>query len=218
MIKSRQYFSDLHLGAAVEMAQLLASKPSEQQRGAFALGAIFLSVAFLEAKISELLADAIDNPSEEQMLSEVASLLAQGAPIPDKQPTLDKYQQTLHGCKREQFDKGSDPFQSAALAIRVRNALIHYKPEWVTSNQPRNLDTALKAKLQDSYSLNVTPKGTWSDFIGGFPHECLTRTYALWTIRACSSFDDDFFVRMDPLLDDWVWAERDRLANLIAPI
>ncbi len=225
LIQSRRYFSDLHLNAAVETTLLLARESSEQRSRAFALSAIFLSVAFLEAKINELLEDVRDSgessrtlvPAEERSLHEVGRLLAKGTGIPDNlDRTLDKYQQTLDGCLRETFDKGADPYQSARLAIKVRNELIHYQPTWVSSNQPRDLDKELKAKLQDSFFLNVTPKNVWSNYIGGFSHECLTHDYALWTIKKCASFVDQFFVRMSPLLDRWNWADRDRLASEIA--
>ena len=223
VILSRQYFSDLHLNAAVETTLLLARESSEQRSRAFALSAIFLSVAFLEAKINELLEDVVDSresshgrmPPHERPLHEVGRLLAEAEIAGERDPTLCKYQKTVEGCKRGKFDKGADPYQSAHLAIDVRNALIHYRPTWVSSNQHGELDTPLKAKLGDRFFLNVTPKNVWSNYIGGFPHECLTHDYALWTIKACASFVDRFFARMTPLLDTWHCADRDRLASEI---
>ena len=224
VIQSRRYFSDLHLNAAVETTLLLARESSEQRSRAFALSAIFLSVAFLEAKINELLEDVNDSSDsshslmapQERPLNEVRRLLAEEPRIHERAPTLNKYQQTLDGCKRSKFNEEVDPYESTRLAIDVRNALIHYRPTWVSSNQPRDLDRALKTKLQDSFFLNVTPKNVSSNYIGGFPHECVTHDYALWTIKACASFVDQFFTRMSPLLDTWNWADRDRLASEIS--
>ena len=219
MVQSRQYFSEVHLNAAVEMANMLYRGPSQQQSSAFAVSVIFLSVAFLEAKINELLADVTesgDNPIDRGRLGEVSRLLATGPVIDDKSYAPQKYQLTLDRCNRQQFDERADPYDSATLVIRVRNRFVHYRPTWKSSNQPLDLDTALKAKLQDSFFLHVTPEGYWSDVIGGFPHACLTHDFALWTVRACVSFVDDFFARMGPLLDGWVWASRERLAKQIS--
>src|SRR5208282_1016557 len=76
---------------------------------------------------------------------------------------LEKYQVALTLLGKEQFEKRSDPYQSARLVIDLRNRIVHYKPitHEITmddeSVQTDDLERALKGKF------NTNP------FSGDFP-------------------------------------------------
>src|SRR5262249_45431182 len=90
---------------------------------------------------------------------------------------------------KDPFKPGEDPYQSANNVIKLRDALVHYKPEWDDeSGQHQNLENRLRAK----FALNpYAPTGSlW------FPHQCLGAGCANWAVAKTRSFSDEFCVRL----------------------
>lgn len=53
--------------------------------------------------------------------------LAPLAEVIDSQQTLHRFELILHLLQRPALDRGSEPYQSAALVVRLRNEITHYK-------------------------------------------------------------------------------------------
>jgi hypothetical protein len=75
---------------------------------------------------------------------EARALLAPIAKIVDDQPTVDRFNLILHLLRRPPFPKGAEPYQSAALLIRLRNEIVHYKSAWGNEVDSKKLYSILK--------------------------------------------------------------------------
>lgn len=221
-IHSRVYLSTGHLKNAAHFARLTGEieqhtkftwgtfKPHE----AYAMGAVLSSVAFLEAAVNELYADAADDshPSEivrsigegyaMEMPKDVRGLLAglwgterfrMGA------RTLEKYEIALRIAGAAGFDRGTQPYQDVALLIKLRNALIHFEPQ--SHHEGEDEPTRFEEKLSGKFSLNplaappINPLG--KDPLQPFlPHKCLGYGCAMWALQSSVAFTEEFFSRM----------------------
>ena len=48
----------------------------------------------------------------------------------DRLPILEKYQMAIFLAGKEPLPEGREPYQPADLLIALRNALVHFRPEW----------------------------------------------------------------------------------------
>jgi hypothetical protein len=93
---------------------------------------IFATVAYLEADINEFFADAAEEGATDGIANDpvVLARIRAAWGLENRSPVLDKYDLTLALCDQPTFDKGAAPYQAVALLIRLRSALIHFKPDW----------------------------------------------------------------------------------------
>jgi hypothetical protein len=220
---SRAYLSVGHLKNAAHFARLTGEVERHKRfvwgtikpHDAYAMGAVLSSVAFVEAAVNEVYADAADDshPMEvmriigegyaERMPEELRSLLA-GLWNTQRwrmtASTLDKYQVALGFAGAERFDPGAAPFQDVRLLIQLRNALVHFEP---TSHhegisEPSRLERSLTGKF-DPNPLAAFPVGSRPDdpVVPFLPDRCLGHGCALWTLRSSVAFTQEFFTRMD---------------------
>ena len=129
---------------------------------------ILMSVAALESKINELFLDAVDkNRLVFRGVEEwVTDTLQELWPVLEEKSTLLKYQLALTVCKKEKFDKGQNPYQDTDRLITLRNALVHYKPEWDTVlKEHRKLESCLKGRFE------ISPFSHVNDTF--FPNKCI---------------------------------------------
>ena len=220
---SRVYLSIVHLKNAARFTRLTGEIEQHTEfswgifdpHEAYAMGAILSSVAFLEATVNELYADAADNshPSEimrsigegyaMEMQKDVRGLLAglwgtkrfrMGA------RTLEKYETALEISGAAEFDKGAQPYQDVALLIQLRNALIHFKPQ--SHHEGENEPTQFEKRLNGKFPLNplamppINPLG--ADPLQPFlPHKCLGYGCAMWALKSSVTFTEEFFSKME---------------------
>jgi len=196
---AKHNFSRQHLRAGSHFSCLAAAreksdKPTEEERAqhrAYVTGAIVFSVAFLEASINELYLEAIDRDlgTLSGLSATQTSALAEFWEIVENLPVLKKYQLALVICGKEKFDSGAEPYQGTDALVRVRNALVHYRPEW--SHEVEN-HQKLQDRLQNRFSLNPFAAGAalW------FPHQCLGAGCASWAIQHATRFMTDFCTRL----------------------
>lgn len=52
------------------------------------------------------------------------------ADMVDRESVLERYATVLHLLNKQAIDRGGGPWQEAALVIRLRNELVHYKSRW----------------------------------------------------------------------------------------
>ena len=219
---SRVYLSIGHLKNAAHFARLTGEleqhtefvwgtfKPHE----AYAMGAVLSSVAFLEAAVNELYADAADVSHPDEIMRDIGEGYAMDMPKDLRgllaglwntekfrigARTLEKYEVVLKVAGGEEFDKGSTPYQDVALLIKLRNALIHFEP--ASHHEGNEEPTGLEAKLTGKFPLNpiaappINPLGN-DPLLPFLPDRCLGHGCALWALRSCVAFDKEFFSRM----------------------
>jgi hypothetical protein len=110
------------------------------------------------------------------------------ASTPEEMSTLDKYQIVLALCRRELFNKGKSPYQEVNLLRLLRNNLIHYEPEWVSSHPQK-----IEKQLMDKFELNPFFKKVKNSPF--FPFRCLSHGCAEWALRSALAFVDIFYKR-----------------------
>jgi hypothetical protein len=173
---------------------------------AYVTGAIFFAVSFLEATINELFADTADDtmvkidsnlwqlePKAISMMANFWKIAIKGKP---RFSILEKYQVALILTDKPKFDTDINPYQDVSHLVNLRNALIHYKPEWIphlsgtnkNEMDPHKFEKMLKVKFKEN-----PMAGVGDPF---FPDKCLGHGCAEWAVRSSINFVDDFFSRL----------------------
>ena len=158
---------------------------------AYVTGSITLSIASLESTINETFLEAVHGNKAlfAHLQSNVPDLLCELWGQAERFSILEKYQIVLALSEKAKFGKGTPPYQDADSAIRLRNALVHYKPEWDDDvKEHKKLESRLKSK----FKLNpFTQPGQ-----AFFPHRCLSHGCAEWVVKSCIKFIEDFYQKM----------------------
>lgn len=203
-VKMRTYYSSYHLWAArhfagfakgIEAARVERPRFDIEHR-AYVTGSIFSAVGFLEAAINELYQDVADAHE-----GYVASLDVDCKRIMSEfwdrtegrnrsyVSLLDKYQNALTFLRKQQFKSGQKPYQDAALVVKLRNELVHYKPRSLGGDTEHTLARQLRGKFDDNVLMTVSGN-PW------FPDKCLGHGCADWSVRSVFDFANDFFARI----------------------
>jgi len=188
-----------HLLAAGTYAAQVATVECEhdgQPLGSFwheifqnSLGVVTLSVAALECYANELwFEQAPVRPTINETAAEKISELI------DRESVLDKYSLALSIYKGNSLDFGCTQVQNVDALIKLRNAVVHFRPEWFGSEAKHNkLSKQLNGKFTPSQFFQNEPL---------FPRAWATRSFASWAIRSSVSFIDYFYLeanRTNPL-------------------
>lgn len=196
-IVMRNYLSTHHLYAAryaAADARAVESVHSGESRfdirhRAYVMSAITESVAFLEAAINEIYQDAADeehsyvgglSPRCLQLMAGLWNATDKG-----RMDVLDKFDLALLFAERPRFERGSAPYQDAAVLIRLRNYLVHYKPEGVSADTAHKLGAALQGK----FAASVLLSGSGNPW---FPDQALSAGCAEWSWRSARALTDAF--------------------------
>jgi hypothetical protein len=220
-VGSRHYFATEHLWNARHQARLCQERenflvsenryqPDIEQR-TLAVSSVLASVAFLEALVNEVWQDAADTPSDET--NQRLKGLSQGAvarlrelwlseSVERALSILDKYRVALVCAEKPPLDTGRDPFQSVQIAIQLRNALVHFKPELQWHDETHQLEARLKSKITE----NPLPLGDpW------YPNKALGAGLAEWAWQRCRDFANEWWkligLERDYLEDFAHWPE-----------
>jgi len=158
---------------------------------AYVIGAIVLSVSFLESTVNELFLQAVhkNNNFFSHLAPNVPNLLCELWEQSSRLPILDKYQKILTTCGKKEFEKGRAPYQDVDSVIRLRNSLVHYKPEWDDEeNEHKKLESRLKSKFP--------PNPFAGKSQAFFPHKCLGHGCTEWAIQNSIKFVEAFYQRL----------------------
>jgi len=143
-------------------------------------GAIFTSVAALESYANELFVD-YDSVFPELRQNIMAKLWE----LYEQKPTLEKYEFALLLKDGSAFNKGASPYQDVALIIKLRNALVHFKPEWFSQQEEH-------AKV----SKHLKNKAIMSPFFHSseplFPRGWASHATVKWVIESTLTFILEF--------------------------
>lgn len=205
-VGSRHYFASEHLWNARHLARLCqeredelvaqnADHPDMEQRS-LCVSSVLASVAFLEALVNEVWQDAADTRADgdNQRLAglsrlEVARLreLWQSDGVERNLKILDKYSVALVAADKPALDKGREPFGSVRVAVRLRNALVHFIPELQWHDEEHELEQALRGKFAE----NPLPiLGSW------YPHKALGAGCAQWAWQKGLDFAKEWWQQM----------------------
>lgn len=192
-----------HVHASAHFARLSADleksysgkvpQKQDTKHRAYVTGAIVSAAAFLEAVINEIYIDATERSQyllKSLAPSEVEAIGAVWGDVEDKRiSTLPKYQLALALAQKKKFEEGKSFYQDVASLIDLRNALVHYKPEWDTKQK---MHKKIEDRLRGKFSLNPwSPKNA-----AFFPKKCLSYGCAEWAVSASIKFVNDFYSRL----------------------
>lgn len=92
-------------------------------------------MAALEADANEIFSyPEVSFPEyDKELVDEIWRLVEMGS-------IFDKYDMALFLKKKRHLDKGTNPYQEADNLIKLRNALVHFKPEWHDEKKERKKD------------------------------------------------------------------------------
>jgi hypothetical protein len=107
----------------------------------------------------------------------------------DGQSALTRFDLILHLLRKPPLDKGANPYQSAALVVRLRNELVHYKSRWGAEMERNRLHAALRA-------LGHTPPPFTSPSMNFFPHLCLSADCGAWALASVVAFLEGFYTAL----------------------
>ncbi len=159
--------------------RLVETPPSDTKDGQWdALIAILFSAAALESLINEVALIAASRPSAAKR---VPFLRALGDVLVEAEKTRgsvrQKYLLTKHILPGKPYDRGSQPYQDFDLLFKIRDEVVHPKPEQY-DNDPERITKPLETKKLIEPVTNV--QITWMTRIS-------TRAVALW---ACNVVAD----------------------------
>lgn len=203
----RTYLSTEHLWNAHHMARLCTERENslaaqgfqgiDMQTRSYATASILEAVAFLESYINEVWQDAADyrpgedNPRLGTLPQAAIGRLGQLWSTDRLQRTLsvlEKYTVAAVFADQLPLDPGAEPHQSAHALIKLRNELMHWKPEIHWADEERELEKLLKPRIGINRLFKVG--SPW------FPHHVLCASCANWAVRRSMGFVDVWRHRM----------------------
>ena len=194
-IKAAAHFAKLSYKKEDEYDDSQPSSELRDEHRSYVIGSIITAVCYLEATINELFTNVKYISRSNEWSPDVTQKMNEEW---DKERSLQliiKYERALCIVKSESFDRGAEPYQSAASLIFLRNALIHYKPEWIGTGESYNktLNEKLRQKLENKIKkLNpMTQEGSLF-----FPHRCLGYGCAKWAVESSLNFSNEFFSKI----------------------
>lgn len=94
---------------------------------------------------------------------------------------------TLLGVGAEQFRSDHNPLRPVLYLIKLRNALVHFKPETIDSEAEHKLEKQLRPLIRE----NQQPVGNpW------FPNKLFGAGLAEWACASALSFADEWSTRV----------------------
>jgi hypothetical protein len=170
------------------------AQPHWEDSRSYASGAVVLAVAALEASINELYLESVDRNSNSLpgIATDQLDLMATLWEEVDQFSILKKYDVALVSCRKDPLNKGAEPYQSARGLVDLRNALVHFKPEWAGElDRHSRLEEQLSNRFQPcALATRATGTMVW------FPHKCLGAGCASWSIETVRKFVSEFCARM----------------------
>jgi hypothetical protein len=168
-----------------------ATQPILDQHFGLASGAIILAVCGLEAAINEFHQDVIDGHSESiGRAAAIADQIIELWDTVDRAPLLRKYEWIVSLTRANALPRGADPYQSAADLIALRDALVHYKPEWYHDlKQSQTLEERLRTKFASN---RLAAEG-----LPYLPYRACGNGSGLWGVKSAVALLAAFYAGLD---------------------
>lgn len=206
-IEMRSYYSSYYLWSARHHAALAAHIEQDRKaerpiilvsHRAYVITAVLESVAFMEAAINELFADAADDHATvaESIAVPVRNSMRAfwDATRSGEVTLLRKYDAALTLNGHEPFGHGTNPYQGADLLVKLRNWLMHYRPQSLSHRAPHGLEARLKGKFADN-ELLIGAGNTW------FPDHALGAGCAQWACECAVAIVDELTAKIGVALN-----------------
>ena len=145
-----------------------------------ATATILTSVAALESYANELFVDHAEVFPELRF-----DIMAKLWELYEQKPILEKYDFALLLRQGDAFVRGASPHQDIAALIKLRNALVHYKPEW--SNEQIE-----HAKVSNALNNKAVKSSYFSRADSLFPSAWVSHGTTCWAVNSVISYIDDF--------------------------
>ena len=189
-LDSAEHFASACAKIESEEKHLEWPQPRWDEARSNALAAVLLAAASLESSVNELYQQAVDKDrnalksfSDSQM-----KLLAELWPEIEKLSPMRKYQVALVVVEHEPMSQGQEPYRSADGLMRLRNALVHFRPEWDDELRDHRL---LEKRLSQLFPVSALADRAKGQMVW-FPHKCLGAGCAEWAIESAVRFSRQF--------------------------
>jgi len=192
-IRQRSAFAVQHMIAAASFSRMCGQieianrdKPLGEffndQIGAVS-ATVMLATASLESNVNEYLCE----PEQvfPNLLGESPHLLVQ---LLEQNSILEKYQAVLSFRGIAEYPAGEPPYQDVDALIKLRNALVHFKPEW---HDEQELHRKIEGRLKGRFEINpaIGDNGVF------FPQQCMSYGCTRWVVQTSLDFMRDFSER-----------------------
>lgn len=190
IIRQKSAFAVQHLMAAARFSRMCggieianAGKPLGSffdEEIACVSAAVMLATASLESNINEYFSEVESSFPDlsESMRENIFELI-------EKKSILEKYQYALTFKGKTKFPIDKQPYQDTNTLIRLRNALVHFKPEWHDEQEEHK---KLEKQLVGKFPINP--------FIGEngvfFPQQCISYGCTQWAVTTALRFMEKF--------------------------
>ncbi len=145
-----------------------------------ASGAVFTSIASMESYANELFID------HKTVFPELrVEVMAKLWELFEQKPTLEKFEFALLIKNAPAFDRGASPYQDVSAIIRLRNGLIHFKPEWSSEQEEH---AKISAILKHRATLSPFFPGTEPLFPSGWTSHATVK----WVVQSVLTFMLEF--------------------------
>lgn len=190
VLRQKSAFAVQHLMAAARFSRMCgeieianAGKPLGSffdEEIACVSATMMLTTASMESNINEYFSDIKASfPELTESLRESAFGLI------EKKSILEKYQYALAFKGKSKIPTGEQSYQDANALIRLRNALVHFKPEW---HDEQDEHKKLERQLVGKFAVNP--------FIGEngvfFPQQCISYGCTQWAVSSALRFMEKF--------------------------
>lgn len=144
----------------------------------FAIACILTTVASLEAYANELFSDR-------NTLFPAPELMHNLWETYEQKPILEKFEFALLLLRKPSMDRGAGSYQDIKALIDLRNALTHFKPEWMNeADEHAKISARLFSKIEGS------PFFPASEIL--FPRRWAGHSCTLWAVSNAIAFVKDF--------------------------
>jgi hypothetical protein len=179
-----------HLLAAARFSRevgVLENEHVGQRFGAFwesifhsSIACVLTSVASLESYANELFSDR-----EKVFLGYHPDLLHELWETYEQKPILAKFEFALLLLNKPEINRGASPYQDIKVLIDVRNALTHFRPEWMNeADEHAKISAKLDGKIVGSPFL---PE---SEIL--FPRRWASHNCTTWAVSSVTAFARNF--------------------------
>jgi hypothetical protein len=152
--------------------------PSYDEITLHVISAIVMAASSLEAFINEVFL----NP--DMHLPQHQKALKTRWPKYEQKKVLDKFQLAMRLRTKKRMDSGVPIYQNADTLILMRNAVVHFKPEW---SHEKKIQKKIEQRIHKKFSLSPFAHG---DSV--FPDQCMSYGCARWCVETALAFVEAF--------------------------
>ena len=142
-----------------------------------------LTVASLESYANEMYFEGsiLGDSLSPAAAAEISTLI-------DREPVLKKYSLALAIRAEKRLDFGSSAVQNADALVKLRNSVVHFRPEWFGEQQSHEkLSRLLQHRFQPSPFLPNEPL---------FPRSWASASFAFWAVQSSVAFIKNFYAEI----------------------